>query len=68
MLRPYVDRLNELARLKKERDLTEEELQERDVLRRKYIDGFKENLSALLENVYIENEDGEHEQLQKKRR
>ena len=46
-----IDRINELAKLAKERELTKEELSERDVLRREYIDAFKANLEAQLKNI-----------------
>ena len=53
-----IDRINELARIKKERGLTAEELSEQAALRREYIDEFKQNVHATLQNVRIRNEDG----------
>ena len=38
--------------------LTEEELKERDILRREYIDSFKRSLVGQLENTYIVDEKG----------
>ena len=61
-----IDRINELARKKKTVGLTEAELNEQARLRRQYIDEFKENLKATLDQVYIEREDGTYEKLQKK--
>ena len=47
MEKEKIDRINELARLAKERELTEEELAERAVLRREYLDAFnKKDTSA----------------------
>ncbi len=47
-----IARINELARkVKAGETLTEEELAERDMLRRTYIDAFKANLRAQLENI-----------------
>lgn len=47
-----IDRINEFARrVKAGEKLTEEELAERDMLRRTYIEAFKENLRAQLENI-----------------
>ena len=47
-----IARINELARkVKAGETLTEEELAERDMLRRAYIDAFKANLRAQLENI-----------------
>ena len=53
-----IDRINELARKAKTEGLTEEELRERDILRRAYIDSFKESLVGQLENTYIVDEKG----------
>lgn len=52
-----IDRINELAKKKKEQGLTEEELAEQKVLYRAYIDAFKENLRAQLETIEIVDED-----------
>ncbi len=54
-----IDRINELARKAKTAEgLTEEEVAERAVLRRAYIDSFKESLVGQLENTYIVDEKG----------
>ena len=60
-----IDRINELARKKKTVGLTASEVAEQQRLRRQYIDEFKENLKATLDQVYIEREDGTYEKLQK---
>ena len=59
-------RINELARLAKERPLTEEELAERDVLRKEYIAEWRESAIAVLENTYVQTPDGKKHKLQKK--
>lgn len=51
MKQEKIDRINELAKLAKERELTEEEKAEREVLRREYIDSVKANLRAQLEII-----------------
>lgn len=61
-----IDRINELARKKKNVGLTSAELEEQARLRRQYIDEFKENLKSTLDQVYIEREDGTYEKLKKK--
>lgn len=61
-----IDRINELARKKKTVGLTESEVAEQQRLRRQYLDEFKANMKATLDNVYIEREDGSYEKLQKK--
>ena len=61
-----IDRINELARIAKERALTEEELRERDALRREYIAAWRESTISVLENTYIQTPDGKKHKLQKK--
>lgn len=59
MTQEKIDRINELARKAKTPEgLTEEELRERDILRREYIDSFKASLVGQLENTYIVDEKG----------
>ena len=54
-----IARINELARKAKAECLTEEELTERDKLRRIYIDSVKANLVGQLENTYVVGPDGQ---------
>ena len=61
-----IERINELARLKKQRPLTDEELAEREALRREYIDAYRENMRAVLEGVRVKMPDGTLKPLQKK--
>ena len=58
-----IARINELAKLAKERTLTSEELTERDKLRRIYIDSVKANLIGQLDNTYIVSPDGTKKKL-----
>ncbi len=53
-----IARINTLAKKAKTEGLTEEELVERDKLRRIYIDSVKANLVGQLENTYIVSPDG----------
>ena len=53
-----IARINELAKKAKAEGLTEEELGERDKLRRIYIDNIKEGLVGQMENTYIVSPDG----------
>ena len=53
-----IARINELAKKAKTEGLTEEELVERDKLRRIYIDSVKASLVGHLENTYIVSPDG----------
>lgn len=61
-----IDRINELARKAKTVGLTEEEIKERDILRRAYIDSFKESLIGQLENTYIVDEKGNKKKVERK--
>ena len=61
-----IARINELARKAKTTGLTSEELQERDKLRRIYIDSVKANLVGQLENAYIVEPDGTKKKLSRK--
>ncbi len=61
-----IARINELAALAKTRELTAEELTERDKLRRIYIDSVKQNLVGQLENTYIVRPDGTKEKVRHK--
>ena len=62
-----IARINELAKKAKTTGLTPEELQERDRLRRIYIDSVKANLVGQLENTYILRPDGTKEKVEKKK-
>ena len=53
-----IDRINELARKQKTTGLTEAERTEQALLRKNYIESFRNNLRCQLENMSIENEDG----------
>ena len=66
MERSKLDRINELAHLAKERGLTQEELSERDTLRREYIAEWRRGAEQILENTYIQTPDGKKHKLQKK--
>lgn len=61
-----IARINVLAKKAKEEGLTPEELEERDKLRRIYIDSVKSSLVGHLENTYIVGPDGEKRKLGKK--
>lgn len=61
-----LQRINELARLKKERELTADELAERDELRKEYLDEWRKGAVEVLENTYIQTSDGKKHKLQRK--
>ena len=53
-----IDRINELARKQKSEGLTDAEKAEQATLRREYIEAYKQNLIAQLENIYMVEPDG----------
>ena len=61
-----IERISELTRLSRERELTPEEQTERAALRKEYLDGFRENMRQVLEGVRLQRPDGTLEPLQKK--
>ncbi|MBE5775920.1 MAG: DUF896 domain-containing protein [Clostridiales bacterium] len=66
MEKAQIDRINELARKLKSVGLTEEEIAERDALRKQYILEFRESLRGTLDQVYLQQEDGSYKKLEKK--
>ncbi len=66
MEKEKIERINELARKKKTVGLTVEELEEQAVLRRQYLDEFRESVRGTLDQVYIQQEDGSYKKLEKK--
>ena len=61
-----IDRINELARLAKQRELTAEEAAERQALRKEFLADFKKNLVNTLDNTYIVDEQGNKTKLERK--
>ncbi len=61
-----LDRINELARFAKARKLTEEEISERDALRKEYIADWRRGAIEVLENTYIVTPDGKKRKLERK--
>ena len=66
MEREKIDRINELAHIAKERELTAEEFEERAALRREYIEGFRANTRAVLDGIVVQTPDGRRHKLQRK--
>lgn len=65
-MKEVIARINELAAKAKTVGLTEEETQERDKLRRIYIDSYKASLVGQLENTYIVYPDGSKKKVERK--
>ena len=53
-----IDRISQLNRIARQRELTEEEQQERQALRREYIDSVKQSLAGQLDNTVIVDPQG----------
>ena len=66
MTQEKIDRINFLARKQKSEGLTDEEKAEQAVLRREYIDSFKQSLISQLESTYIVEPDGTKRKLSAK--
>lgn len=63
-----IERINELAKAKKERELSCEEATEHEALRKEYIEGFKANMRKVLEGVKVQQPDGTVKPLEKKKK
>ncbi|QSX07970.1 DUF896 domain-containing protein [Alkalibacter rhizosphaerae] len=58
MNKEKMERINELARKKKDTGLTPEEAAEQKELREEYLADFRKNFRAQLENIELVDEDG----------
>ena len=65
MTQERIDRISELTRISRERELTEEEKAERAALRREYIESVIGSLKGQLDHTYIVEPDGEKRPLRK---
>lgn len=61
-----INRINELAKKAKTEGLTDEEKAEQKNLRLEYVNSFKANLIAQLENTYVVDEKGNKRKLGRK--
>lgn len=66
MIQDKLDRINELARLQRERELTEAEREEQAQLRREYIAEWRNGVMQVLDNTYVVDKNGIKHKLQKK--
>ncbi len=62
------DRINELARLSKTRELTAEEKAEQAELRRQFLENFRKGFESRLQNIEILEKDGSVTKLKKKKK
>lgn len=61
-----IDRINELTRISRERELTAQEQDERQTLRAQYVAEWKKSTEATLKNVVVVEPDGTKHKLVKK--
>ena len=61
-----LDRINFLAKKNKEEGLTKQELAEREVLRKEYLENFRAHFKSRLENVKVVHTQEEYDELMKK--
>ena len=66
MTKEKMDRISELTRISRERELTEEEKTERHALREEYLAEWRLGTIETLESLRIQNPDGTIEPLKKK--
>jgi len=61
-----LDRISELTKIARERELTAEECAERETLRREYLDGWRRGTLDVLERTVVRDEDGTMKKLERK--
>jgi uncharacterized protein YnzC (UPF0291/DUF896 family) len=61
-----IDKLNELARKARTCGLNDEELALQKDLRAEYVKAFRDSLTGVLDNTYIQRPDGTREKIRKK--
>ena len=66
MINSKLERINELARIAKERELTAEEIAEREILRKEYLAEWRRGAEQVLENTWIVDRNGVKKKLKKK--
>ena len=55
-MKDIIEKVNYYAKLSKERKLTEEEIKDREIYRRRYLDQFKAQVKKHLDNIEIIDE------------
>jgi len=63
-----IERINELKRISRDRQLTVEETKEQAALRQEYIVGFRANMQQLLDNISVKDPSGTVRPLRKNER
>ena len=68
MEKEKLDRINFLARKSRSEGLSEEERAEQAALRQEYIIEFRASMTGILDNTYIQRENGDRERLKRKKK
>lgn len=63
-----LDRINFLARKSRSEGLSEEERAEQAALRQEYIIEFRASMTGILDNTYIQRENGDRERLKRNKK
>ncbi|MBR3596419.1 MAG: DUF896 domain-containing protein [Clostridia bacterium] len=58
-----IDRINELARKSKNEGLNDAEKEEQQILRKEYVEAYRQSLRTQLENTVVVRPDGSRERL-----
>ena len=61
-----IKRINELAKKQREVGLTDEEKSEQAILRKAYVDAFRQSLEGQLDSITVVEKDGSRHKLKKK--
>lgn len=61
-----IKRINELAKKQREVGLTDEEKSEQAILRKAYVDAFRQSLEGQLDSITVVENDGSRHKLEKK--
>ncbi len=62
-----IQRINFLARKSREQGLSEEEKAEQALLRKKYIQAFRQGMENTMEGVYVIDKDGNKKKIEKRK-
>ena len=67
MVQEKLDRINELARIKKTRALTPAEAEEQAALRQEYLAEFRAHFTGILDHTVVQYPDGSQERLEERK-
>lgn len=68
MEKAKLERISELTRLSRERQLTAEETEERELLRAEYLRDFRASMTGILDNSVIVRPDGSRESVKDRKK